>query len=96
MGAGQDASEGMWGWGDGFLLWSAPHHPLPHMHFVTCVLGLPQVFTLPVAICVAGVLPPEEAPCAAASGLAPRAERAPGSGEGSEAPRCGQQALPHQ
>lgn len=50
----------------------------------------------PIAVCIAGVLPPEESPCAAASGLAPRAKRAPGSRAGSQAARCGQQALPHQ
>lgn len=49
-----------------------------------------------ITICVAGVLPPEESPGAAASGLAPGAERAPGSGAGPEAACRGQQALPHQ
>lgn len=50
----------------------------------------------PVAVCVAGVLPPEESPLAAASDSAPRAERAPGSGAGPQAACRGQQALPHQ
>lgn len=77
-----------------------------------CVSSFPGPFTLVVlhcrvlsplagahtaiTICVAGVLPQEECPHAAASGLAPGAERGPGPREGSEAAFCGQQALPHQ
>lgn len=72
---------------------------LAHLLYLCCIACVPSPppgAHTPTVVCVAGVLPPEESPCAAASGLAPRTERAPGPRTGSEASCCGQQALPHQ
>ena len=78
-------------------LWPSPSdHRLPYTCFVTCVPSASPGAHTTVATCVAGVLPPEESPRAAAPGLAPRAERAPGPGTGLQAACGGQQALPHQ
>lgn len=63
--------------------------------FVTCVPSPSRAHTFGHSS-ISGVLPPEETRCAAAFGLASRTECAPGSGPGSKAASCGQQALPHQ
>lgn len=56
--------------------------------------ALPRCLRL--ASSISGVLPPEETPCAAAFGFAPRTECATGSEPGPKAACCGQQTLPHQ
>lgn len=72
-----------------------PYH-LPYLCFVTYVPSPPRGAYTPIAVCVIGVLPPEELSLAAASAPAPGAECAPGTRAGSEAACCGQQAIPHQ
>lgn len=60
-----------------------------------CASLSPGAYT-PIAIFVAGVLPPEDSPFAAAFGPASGDECTPGPGAGPEVACCGQQALPHQ
>lgn len=84
----------VWGWGGMCFLWPSRRTGFPLPVFVTC--AQPSQVLLFGHSSVTGVLPPEGAPCAAASGPAPGSERAPGSRTRSKAACCGQQALPHQ
>lgn len=83
------------GWEGGWSPFPTPALQAPPLP--TCAFSpvCPGAHT-PAAFCVLGVLPAAESPRAAASGLAPGAECAPGSGARPEAACCGQQAIPHQ